>query len=430
MELKSSSYGSNQGAIQQCCGRKINQDRHHSHYQRVDGVEAVDAVGAAGEDEDEDEGGVEVVAVAEGGDDLEQHVASEHQTILRMPDSALAESLRQKLQEKVLDDLKLQFLDERRAMLTIDGVTYDAKLMDLPTIVESQKTYDNRQMFKIADISQMLVVERPVDPEEYQSRVQRQLVTSEKYISMDGLTPPLKYCRKRRFRKRDSQKAQDRVEQELERLLTLDAQAEDVQWELRAATSNAAELEGSDVDTEFGTPAPESIRDYMSEGDLDIRSSEPPESDLMPHADDPGHAEPGGEDVNGEEDDYDSDLAAELAKELEEMDEDEGDEDDEELDEDEDQDQEESEEEEEEDGSDESGAEHGGTNQKLEKKLLADEIKELEVTIGRKRVDLVSAANPIIKKRFEDIVQRLASELDMKREQLKELAATGDQQAD
>lgn len=33
--------------------------------------------------------------------------------------------------------------------------TYAAKLVDLPAIVESHKTLDNRQLFKIADISQV-----------------------------------------------------------------------------------------------------------------------------------------------------------------------------------------------------------------------------------------------------------------------------------
>lgn len=44
-------------------------------------------------------------------------------------------------------------------------MTYAAKLVDLPNIIEAQKTFDNRHLFKIADISQMLIVENPVADE-------------------------------------------------------------------------------------------------------------------------------------------------------------------------------------------------------------------------------------------------------------------------
>lgn len=45
-----------------------------------------------------------------------------------------------------------------------------------------------------------------------------------------GLTPPLKHVRKRRFRKKLSKRAIEEVEREVERLLEIDATAEDVQY--------------------------------------------------------------------------------------------------------------------------------------------------------------------------------------------------------
>ncbi|KAJ2178175.1 hypothetical protein GGF45_002964 [Coemansia sp. RSA 551] len=51
-------------------------------------------------------------------------------------------------------------------------------------------------------------------------------------------------------------------------------------------------------------------------------------------------------------------------------------------------------------------------------KLLGEEIAELENTIQKKRADLDSAPNPIIRKRFEDIIQRLQQELETKNQQL------------
>ena len=46
-------------------------------------------------------------------------------------------------------------LDSRRAAFKYNGMTYASKLVDLPCIIESQKTHDNRHLFKIADISQV-----------------------------------------------------------------------------------------------------------------------------------------------------------------------------------------------------------------------------------------------------------------------------------
>ena len=46
-------------------------------------------------------------------------------------------------------------VDSRRAAFKINGVTYASKLVDLPCIIESQKTHDSRHLFKVADISQV-----------------------------------------------------------------------------------------------------------------------------------------------------------------------------------------------------------------------------------------------------------------------------------
>ena len=40
-------------------------------------------------------------------------------------------------------------------MFHIGNNTYSSKLVDLPCIIESQKTLDNKQMFKVADICQV-----------------------------------------------------------------------------------------------------------------------------------------------------------------------------------------------------------------------------------------------------------------------------------
>ena len=51
--------------------------------------------------------------------------------------------------------------DSRRAVFHVGHSLYSAKLVDLPCIVESQKTVDNKQMFKVADICQVAMAFRP-----------------------------------------------------------------------------------------------------------------------------------------------------------------------------------------------------------------------------------------------------------------------------
>ncbi|KAJ2380629.1 hypothetical protein GGI05_006243, partial [Coemansia sp. RSA 2603] len=59
-----------------------------------------------------------------------------------------------------------------------------------------------------------------------------------------------------------------------------------------------------------------------------------------------------------------------------------------------------------------------GNERALQIRLLGEETAELERMIQRKNDDLDSAPNPIIRRRFEDIIQRLRQELEAKREQL------------
>ncbi|KAJ1931470.1 hypothetical protein FBU59_006698 [Linderina macrospora] len=94
---------------------------------------------------------------------------------------------------------------------------------------------------------------------------------------------------------------------------------------------------------------------------------------------------------------FDENLAAELAQGLEELEDDDEDDDDD----------------------DESEEEDQPNNERaMQMKLLGEEIAELERTIKKKGADLDSAPNPIIRRRFEDIIQRLHQEMDAKKEQL------------
>lgn len=95
--------------------------------------------------------------------DTEEPLVFEESFILRMPiptDLAQTTELqrftemvkkREPMDEK---DVWFKFLDSRRAVFNLGQTMYNAKLVDLPCLVESQKTIDGKHMFKTADVSQ------------------------------------------------------------------------------------------------------------------------------------------------------------------------------------------------------------------------------------------------------------------------------------
>ena len=159
--------------------------------------------------------------------DREDDPAIDEQIIFRCRPGEDAEYLKSCLERKEVPDIMIKFkgleprspltaspipivclcalgaelLDPRRAVVRIRKNLYAAKLVDLPTIIESSKTLDKKSMYKTADICQMLVIGESISHEEtilaYPSK-------SSDYIYPHGLTPPLRWVRKRRFRKRIS----------------------------------------------------------------------------------------------------------------------------------------------------------------------------------------------------------------------------------
>lgn len=50
---------------------------------------------------------------------------------------------------------QVYFIDNRKGNFIFEGRKYDVQLVDLPTVIESQKTLDKKQFYKVADISQV-----------------------------------------------------------------------------------------------------------------------------------------------------------------------------------------------------------------------------------------------------------------------------------
>lgn len=82
-------------------------------------------------------------------------------------------------------------VDSREATITIRKKELKGHLVDLPTVNESYKTTDNVNLFKTANISQMLICSKAKDVND-DNKI-------DKYPH--GITPPLKNVRKCRFRK-------------------------------------------------------------------------------------------------------------------------------------------------------------------------------------------------------------------------------------
>ena len=172
--------------------------------------------------------------------DTEEPLVFEEAFILRMPiPTTLDEQAelhrftemvkkREAMDEK---DVWFKFLDSRRAVFNLGKSMYNAKLVDLPCIIESNKTNDNKHMFKTADISQMLLVEHLI-PNEQAAISTDTPFKIEDYIYPHGMTPPLRDVRKRRFKPRLNKQAIEIVERQVERLIAQDEDADDVQYEM------------------------------------------------------------------------------------------------------------------------------------------------------------------------------------------------------
>ncbi|KAK1819464.1 hypothetical protein LTR12_006165 [Friedmanniomyces endolithicus] len=166
----------------------------------------------------------------------EEDPAIQQGLILRMQPGEDADLLRTAIAEGRVGlkeqggvDVSIRFVtaDLRRALIKVKGRMYAAALVDLPCIVESMKSWDKKGWWKVADVCQMLLVLGPVQTEaQIRDFPLPHEVNKETMQYAHGLTPPMHYVRKRRFRKRVSHRQLENVEEEVERLMK-----EDYLWE-------------------------------------------------------------------------------------------------------------------------------------------------------------------------------------------------------
>ncbi|KAI9926477.1 hypothetical protein AWENTII_006949 [Aspergillus wentii] len=165
--------------------------------------------------------------------DTEADPAIEEQFILRMLPGEDCDYLRQTINDRRFDRSEFSFkpLDRegRRSVLRIRDKQYAAILVDLPCIIEGMKSWDRRGWYKSADICQMLLVLGLVSSDKEATEYP---LPSDVHIPDDktlqyahGLTPPLQWVRKRRFRDRISTRTIEQVEKAVEDLIAQDEAA-------------------------------------------------------------------------------------------------------------------------------------------------------------------------------------------------------------
>lgn len=172
----------------------------------------------------------------------------------------------------------------RSGEVRIDHMLLHAKVVDLPTIVESLKTIDNKTFYKTADICQMLICKEDDDQtttdEETPSKSKKKdpNKVDKKYLWPHGITPPMKNVRKRRFRKTLKKKYVEapEIEKEVKRLLRVDNEAVNVKWEVinedeeKAKAGTIKEEPGTENQIQIKTEKQDVSFDTGSQQNVDV----------------------------------------------------------------------------------------------------------------------------------------------------------------
>lgn len=175
--------------------------------------------------------------------DREEDPYIEEEFVLRMVPGEDCDYLRTAIMDKKIGlpknqggpDISMKFFHQegRRAAITIRGHCYAATLVDLPCVIEGMKSWDRRGWWKSADICQMLWVFSPIKKEDDAKTIALPKIIDETTFQYPhGLTPPMHFARKLRFRKRISRTAIEAVEEAVEKLLAEDAKAASTKYEM------------------------------------------------------------------------------------------------------------------------------------------------------------------------------------------------------
>lgn len=191
---------------------------------------------------------------------MEEHV------ILRIPDT-LRIQFDKEIEERGYPDCEFDFKDPKNIGFKYRGIKYKASTVPLPCILESQKTFDKNQYYKINDVAHMIVV-WPNDFTEVE------IEHFSKIYSSSGITPPLKFVKYRRWRERtQSLNAVEEIEKKVKDLLEKDLRATNVtiqtmntDQEDEDVSSLAAELENNLIDE--GLEVKSNVEEFKVESEM------------------------------------------------------------------------------------------------------------------------------------------------------------------
>ncbi|BFZ57475.1 hypothetical protein PYCC9005_004527 [Savitreella phatthalungensis] len=217
--------------------------------------------------------------------------------LMRWKPSVEADFVRERIAAKErMDFISVKWKDSRNAVVILQHDNkrklFAARLVDLPTITEVHKTFDKKNIYKVADLCQMLLVGDRVSHED---TVVALPTRPQDLQYPHGITPPLRHVRKRRFRKRASAKTIELVEKEVERLLGLDARSEQTTYEImdrdqleRESTASPRpygdemDIDGMNAGDDEGDG--EDYDDYAADLEAQLNSPMPPVSPYTPGA--------------------------------------------------------------------------------------------------------------------------------------------------
>jgi transcription initiation factor TFIID subunit 7 len=216
-------------------------------------------------------------------EEAEPDPAIESQFVLRMLPGPDCDLLRKSIEEKTIGKsvsqggpgVYFRFFDRegRRAMITIQGRFYAATMVELPAVVESLKSWNKKDWVKTADVCQMLLVLGRVQNEDEAKKYPRpSYVDPDSHRFPHGLTPPMRFARKLRFRPRKSYLDVERAEAQMNRLLAEDENADATKFELIDSDDESEEDSSEDEvdeDEEMANAFQEEQIEEIDAGDLE-----------------------------------------------------------------------------------------------------------------------------------------------------------------
>lgn len=206
--------------------------------------------------------------------DVESDPLIESGIILRVVPDTQVDFVKNSIEAGDYSGIGIKWVTDRHAVVMINGYMYGAILVDLPTIIEVNKSVDRKNLLKTFDVSQMLLCIKTIDKEEEVfdlqvldtedlvsnhygdiiQEIQREKIkllrqhlshgnhdmtpqqidkiAVKSYDYKHGLTAPLYNVRNRRFRRKMNSAEFEYVENVVETLLNEDDKAEEVTFEL------------------------------------------------------------------------------------------------------------------------------------------------------------------------------------------------------